>query len=240
MRYFPIFLDLENQPVLVVGGGQVAERKIRLLLKAGARVAIVAQTLSENVAAWAKNESIVVLGAKYRKDFLTGKRLVFAATDDSQLNRQIFKDGESRGVAVNVVDDQAYCRFISPATIDRSPVQVAISTAGTSPVLARRIRAWIEAVLPLGIGKVASAAGSVRPQVKRALPLSARRRFWEAALSDINLTRWTHSSIAHIRAELKNILGQPTSIPTVGKVYLVGAGPGRADLLTLRALNVLG
>lgn len=240
MRYFPIFLDLHDQQVLVVGGGQVAERKIRLLLQAGAQVTIVARSLSENVEAWAKNGDIDILGREYQESLITNKRLVYTATGDRELNRRVFRDAELQGVAVNVVDDQAFCRFISPAIIDRSPVQVAISTGGTSPVLARRVRAWIESILPMGIGKVATAAGSLRARVKRALPLSARRRFWENALSDHNLNSWARSSIAGIRDELKKSLKHTAGVGATGKVFLVGAGPGRADLLTLRALNVLG
>jgi uroporphyrin-III C-methyltransferase/precorrin-2 dehydrogenase/sirohydrochlorin ferrochelatase len=240
MRYFPIFLDLKGQQVLVVGGGSVAERKIRLLLSAGAKVSVVARELSENVEAWQQSGEIEVPGHEYRPSAIEGKRLVFAATDDPVLNRRVFRDAERSNVPVNVVDDSAHCRFISPAVVDRSPVQVAVSTGGTSPVLARRIRGWIEKLLPMGIGNVALAAGSVRRRVRDAMPPHARRRFWETALSDPNLQRWSVSGGKRVRRELEQAVQQGLAAPSPGKVYLVGAGPGRMDLLTLRALNVLG
>lgn len=240
MQYFPIFMNLHDEQVLVVGGGQVAERKIRLLMRAGARVRVVAPVLCETVARWAAEQRLLVLGDAYDAGQLTGQRLVFAATDDRALNRKIFQDGERRGVAVNVVDDTAHCRFISPALVDRSPVQVAISTGGSSPVLARRLRAWLERLLPRGLGSVAGAAARLREEVKESLPAPARRRFWEAQLSDENLHRWSSLPGDAILAVMRRALRREPRRAATGRVYLVGAGPGRCDLLTLRALEVLG
>lgn len=240
MRYFPIFLDLDGQQVLVVGGGAVAERKIRLLLQAGARVRVVAEALNENVRRWADGGSVSWVGSEYSRERISGMRLVFAATGDGELNRRVYDDAEAAGVPVNVVDDQALCRFISPAVVDRSPVQIAISTAGTAPVLARRIRSWIETLLPRRLGRVAAAAGSLRAEVKRKLPAGARRKFWEVLLNDANLHRWSTSDSSRILAELQAGLARERPAPGAGRVYLVGAGPGNPDLLTLRALNVLG
>ncbi|MDT8319964.1 MAG: siroheme synthase CysG [Xanthomonadales bacterium] len=240
MHYFPIFMNLHDEQVLVVGGGQVAERKIRLLMRAGARVHVVAPVLCETVARWAAEQRLHVLGGVYEAGQLEGQRLVFAATDDRALNRKVFHDAERRGVAVNVVDDTVHCRFISPALVDRSPVQVAISTGGSSPVLARRLRAWLERLLPRGLGSVADAAARLREEVKETLPAPARRRFWEAQLSDENLHRWSSLPADVILAGMRRALRRAPPRATAGRVYLVGAGPGRRDLLTLRALEVLG
>jgi len=240
MRYFPVFMDLNQQTVLLVGGGAVAERKIRLLLRAGATVHVVAPQLSENVEAWKRSGDIVHRGGKWQPGLLEGVRLVFAATSDSQLNRDVFTAAEKLGIPANVVDDLEYCRFISPAVVDRDPVQVAISTGGSAPVLARKIRGWIETLLPRGLGKVALAAGSLRPQVKRSLPAAACREFWASLLTNSRLFNWSSDSEVRIRSDMKSALVRSRLQKSVGKVYLVGAGPGRADLLTLRALEVLG
>jgi uroporphyrin-III C-methyltransferase/precorrin-2 dehydrogenase/sirohydrochlorin ferrochelatase len=240
MQYFPVFLDLQGQDVLVVGGGVVAERKIRALVSAGAVVQVVARTLSEHLQSSVEGKIIRRIAWAYDETQLTGKRLVFAATDDVGLNRRIFRDAERLGVPANVVDDKAHCRFISPAVVDRSPVMIAISTSGTSPVLARRVRKWIERVLPQGLGKVAQAAGDLRNEVKKRLTPGEGRRFWEASLADENLHRWSTRPKSIIRAEMKSVLGRRQPSIARGMVYLVGAGPGHPDLLTLRALDVIG
>lgn len=240
MDYFPIFLDLRDQPVLVVGGGAVAERKVRLLLSAGARVNLVARQLSENLTELAKQGRLEWLAPEFEAAHVAGRRLVFAATDDNTVNRLVYAEAERIGVAVNVVDDAAHCRFISPAIVDRSPVQVAISTGGGSPVLARRLRRWIEQLLPHGLGRVAAVAASMRTAVKEMLPFPARRKFWEASLTDENLKRWSSGNDQAIRSELVARLAASRPAVPEGVVYLVGAGPGNPELLTLRALDVLG
>lgn len=239
MDYFPVFMNLRGQEVLVVGGGAVGERKIRLLLKAGAMVNVVAEKLSENVQAWRTSGKIHFLARRYEPSQLPGSRLVFAATDDRELNRRVFRDSEDRGIPVNVVDDSDYCRFISPAVVDRSPVQIAISTGGASPVLARLLRTKIERLLPRGLGRVATALHELRREVKRRLPLEARRRFWESLIDWGRLQQWSAGSGAAVRGQVRLALEQDAGRVSQGMVYLVGAGPGNPDLLTLRAQDVL-
>jgi uroporphyrin-III C-methyltransferase/precorrin-2 dehydrogenase/sirohydrochlorin ferrochelatase len=159
MPFFPVFMDLEGKSVLVVGGGQVGARKARALLKSGAVVSIVASELGTELAEWESAGKVTWLSTEFSDGLLDGYWLVFAATDDQALNRAVFEAGEARRIPVNVVDDGRHCRFISPAVIDRYPVQVAVTTGGTSPVLARMVREWIERILPQGLGKVAEAAG---------------------------------------------------------------------------------
>jgi uroporphyrin-III C-methyltransferase/precorrin-2 dehydrogenase/sirohydrochlorin ferrochelatase len=245
MRYFPLFVDLQGQPVLVVGGGAVAERKIRVLLAAGAAVAVAAPRLTRQLREWAAGGRLRHVGLAYEAGQVEGQRLVFAATGDSAVNQAVFQGAEARGVLVNVVDDPAHCRFISPAIVERGPVQIAISTSGASPVLARRLRGRIEALLPAGLGGVAEAAQSLRSRVKRRLPAAARKRFWEGIMADANLLRWSAMRTERIRAEMDRVLRgfrehRGGDAAPAGRVYLVGAGPGNPDLLSLRALQVLG
>lgn len=240
MRYFPVFFDLQGQDVLVVGGGNVAERKIRLLLQAGARVHVVAHELNGNIRHLAKSQPVRRVARDYDPMQLSGKRLVFAATDDATLNRRVYDEAEAAGVPVNVVDDREHCRFISPAVVDRSPVQVAISTGGTAPVLARRLRNWIERLLPQGLGKVAEAAGAMRQNVAARIAPEGRRRFWEGLLNDEQMQRWSAQAPGTILADMQNKLVSRAAGHGQGMVYLVGAGPGNPDLLTIRALQVLG
>jgi len=248
MDFFPIFLNLRDQTVLVIGAGSVAERKARLLLQASAKVRVVAIELNPQFILWQQQGLIQHLGRDYDASLLQGARLVFAASNDRDLNAQVYFDAEKAGIWANVVDEPAQCRFISPAIIDRSPVQIAISTGGSSPVLARVIRGWIERLLPLGLGRVAAVAGNLRAVVKQALPQGQRRGFWEGLLQEKQLRSWSLQDEGQIRNQMESILatakskttGSPANQKLQGKVFLVGAGPGRADLLTLRALHVLG
>jgi len=245
MHYFPIFMDLRGQVVVLIGAGNVAERKARLLLKAGARVHVVAREFNAQFSHWITAGRVQHVAREYQVEQLHGARLVFVATGDLQLNSRVFADAEHLSVPVNVVDDRKLCRFISPAVVDRSPIQVAISTGGSAPVLARRLRSWIEALLPLGLGQVANAAGDLRSLARERLPQSRRKQFWEKLLSDARLRSFSLQSRGGIgrsmRREIEKaaVAGQ-VHAPQQGRVFLVGAGPGRADLLTLRALHVLG
>ena len=244
MRYFPIFMDLHGQKVLLIGAGTVAERKARLLIKAGAQVHVVAREINARFTHWIATGTVLHVAREYQPAQIQGARLVFAATGDQQLNSRVFADAEQLSVPVNVVDDLKLCRFISPAVVDRSPVQVAISTGGSAPVLARRLRSWIETLLPLGLGQVAEAAGDLRRLARERLPQARRKQFWEKLLSDARLRSFSLQSrrdIAHsMRREIeKAAADQQAHARQGGRVFLVGAGPGRADLLTLRALHIL-
>lgn len=245
MRYFPIFMDLRDQIVVLVGAGGVAERKARQLIECGALVRVVAGELNRQFESWKSSGAVVHLAEEYSDQVLQGARLVFAATSDDALNRQVFGDAERRSIPANVVDDKRLCRFISPAVVDRSPIQVAISTGGSSPVLARRIRAWIEELLPMGIGQVAQAAGDVRRLVKKLIPREQRRTLWERLMGDGQVRAWSLLNTSEVKQQLQreirnSILNSEAVEARPGKVFLVGAGPGRADLLTLRALHVMG
>ena len=242
MDYFPLFLKLQDQPALVVGGGEVALRKCRLLLSAGARVQVVAPDLEPELAAWAQSGAVQWQARDYVTTDVSGQRVVIAATDVEAVNQQVFDDCEARGILVNVVDNPALCRFVVPSIIDRSPLQIAISTGGKAPVLARLVRTRLEGWLPHGYGILARLAGELRDAVKARFGQDerARRRFWEAALDGPTADMAINGNEAAARAQMQALLEQTDDADLRrGAVYLVGAGPGNPDLLTFRALHLM-
>ena len=237
MDYLPIFCRLDNKPVLLVGGGEVAERKARLLLDAGAQLTVVAPDLDPELAELAANGSIEWLAGEFAPAQLTGKWLVVAATDRREVNALVYQSANQARIFANVVDDPKRSSFIMPSIIDRSPLMVAISSGGKAPVLARLLREKLEALLPQHLGAVAAFAGSLRDRVKaRFASMGERRRFWERLLGADRLgqalARGDHAS-AH---QLADSLFADES-QTGGEVVLVGAGPGDPGLLTLHALR---
>ncbi|WP_109077213.1 siroheme synthase CysG [Aggregatibacter kilianii] len=235
MHYFPLFADLKSRPVLVVGGGSVAARKVNLLLQANAEVRIVAQKLNQELTALEAQGKVFWLAKNFSAEQLNSVFLVIAATNDEQLNQRVFRIAESQHKLVNVVDDQPHCSFIFPSIIDRGALQIAISSAGRAPVLARLLREKLEALLPQHLGKIAEISGKWRDEVKRKLhSVTERRRFWETLFNGRFANLVKNQQIAQAEAELaqqleKNYQG--------GFVSLVGAGPGDAGLLTLNGLQ---
>ncbi|WP_443091730.1 siroheme synthase CysG [Basfia succiniciproducens] len=235
MNYFPVFADLNNRPVLVVGGGAIAARKVNLLLKANAEVRITAQKLNAELTALVEQDRIIWIAKEFHGEQIRNVFLVVAATDDEQLNEQVFRVAESRQKLVNVVDDQARCSFIFPSIIDRSPIQVAVSSGGAAPVLARLLREKLEALLPQHLGVMADISGKWRHKVKQQLKtITERRRFWESLFNG-RFSRLLKNR--QIEAAKKELELQLTKDYQGGSVSLVGAGPGDAGLLTLKGLQ---
>ncbi|WP_324031881.1 siroheme synthase CysG [Aeromonas caviae] len=237
MDYLPIFCRLDNKPVLLVGGGEVAERKARLLLDAGAQLTVVAPDLDPELAELAANGTIEWLAGEFAPQQLAGKWLVVAATDRREVNALVYQSANMARIFANVVDDPKRSSFIMPSIIDRSPLMVAISSGGKAPVLARLLREKLEALLPRHLGAVAAFAGSLRERVKaRFATMGERRRFWERLLGADRLgqalARGDHAS-AHQLAD--NLFADESQ--SAGEVVLVGAGPGDPGLLTLHALR---
>ena len=237
MDYLPIFCRLDNKPVLLVGGGEVAERKARLLLDAGAQLTVVAPELDPELAELAANGSIEWLAGEFASQQLAGKWLVVAATDRREVNALVYQSANQARIFANVVDDPKRSSFIMPSIIDRSPLMVAISSGGKAPVLARLLREKLEALLPQHLGAVAAFAGSLRERVKaRFASMGERRRFWERLLGADRLgqalARGDHASANQLADSLFADESQ-----TGGEVVLVGAGPGDPGLLTLHALR---
>ena len=231
---------------VVIGGGAVAARKAELLLKCGARVRLVAPELAAATQALLQlhgaGERMSHHCAAFADHHLEGAALVMAATDSDAVNAQVAQLARARGVPVNVADDAEYSDFILPAIVDRSPLIVAVSSAGTTPVLARRVREQIEALLPERLGALARFAGRQREQVNRVLQPALRRSFWERFFGAAsNLEKLTQDEASARRAfstELQAFATPKDGVP-LGEVYLIGAGPGDPDLLTLRALQLL-
>ena len=241
MNFLPIFLDLKNRSCAVIGGGEVASRKLTLLLEAGAQVTVYAPTAGEIIRRWAADGKIRHVAQEFRPEMLDGCALVIAATDDKSVNRQVSDAAKARNIPVNVVDQPDLCTFIMPSIIDRSPVIVAVSTGGSSPVLARLIRARLETLIPAGYGRLAKLAVKFRDRVKqRFTHPPRRRRFWEEVLQGpIAELVYSGQDAAAEKALQQRIEAVDGSQAPVGEVYLVGGGPGDPDLLTFRALHLM-
>jgi uroporphyrin-III C-methyltransferase/precorrin-2 dehydrogenase/sirohydrochlorin ferrochelatase len=241
MQYFPVFFDIEDKTVLVVGGGDVASRKVALLSRAGAKVKVVSPELCDALNIRLGNGEIEHVARSFEDQDLDGCILVVAATDDTAVNQHISQLAQGRGVPVNVVDQPELCSFIVPSLIDRSPVQVAVSTGGASPVLARLLRARLETLIPSAYGRLAELMEEFREKVKTHIKNPEKRRhFWEnVAQGPIAEMVFAGKEEAargamHTAVDEAEASGEPK-----GEVYLVGAGPGDPDLLTFRALRLL-
>jgi uroporphyrin-III C-methyltransferase / precorrin-2 dehydrogenase / sirohydrochlorin ferrochelatase len=246
MDYLPIFLRLDSRPVVVVGGGTVALRKVRWLLKAGARVTVVAPRLHPQLRAQVLRGKLTHLAVEFAATHLANAIAVVAATDDRAVNTAVSDTAREQRIPVNVVDDAGLSTFISPAIIDRSPLLVAVSSCGHAPVLARRVREQIEALLPSRLGALARFMGAWRQAVRRKLDSLARRSFWERIAAGPVANRMLDGDEpgARLALERELTIAQLPRAPAAadrasGEVYLIGAGPGDADLLTLRALQYL-
>lgn len=242
----PIFLKLEDQKCLVVGGGEIALRKIRALLKTKAAVTVVAPQICDEITAMSKRQDILHIQAHFSDQNLDGCKLVIAATNDRDLNKCISQLARERNIPINVVDDPELCSFIMPSVVERLPVQIAISTGGNSPVLARLLRSKLETLIPSSYGKLASLMGSFRDKAKEKIPdLKQRRHFWEHVLqgSVAELLFSGQEKTAHKKLEKLFEESDPDSITNnligTGNVALVGCGPGDPDLLTFRALRLM-
>lgn len=243
MQFLPVFLKVKHQPCLVVGGGEVAYRKVTMLLRAEARVIIVSPECVSALEQLARDGRVEIIRRCYEPNDLEGKRLVISATNDPACNQSIFEQAEARHLPVNVVDQPSRCSFIFPAIVDRDPVLVAVSTGGASPVLARLLRAQLERWVPQGYGALAGLAEAFRAPVKAAISGSdARRRFWEKTLegtiAQLALSGRMDEARSTLEASLESAKSS-TAQTVPGFVSLVGAGPGDPDLLTLKAFRVL-
>jgi uroporphyrin-III C-methyltransferase/precorrin-2 dehydrogenase/sirohydrochlorin ferrochelatase len=237
--YLPVFLDLRGRAVLVVGGGAVALRKIAMLQRAGASITVVAPALDPGVEALAAAGAVRVIRSAFSANHADGMSFIVAATDAAGVNAAVAAAGRERNVFVNAVDDIAASSCHMPAIVDRSPVLVAIGTGGASPTLARRVRALIEAALPAGLGELAAVAARWRERVRQALPDTAsRRRFWDRFFDSAGAASGSGGARDHEDA-LAAALQEVRPDGKRGEVWLIGAGPGDPDLLTLRALQLL-
>lgn len=237
MDHLPIFCQLRDRDCLLVGGGDVAERKARLLMDAGARLTVNSLTFVPQFHVWANEGMLTLVEGSFDESLLDPCWLVIAATDNEAVNEQVSVAAESRRIFCNVVDAPKQASFIMPSIIDRSPLMVAVSSGGTSPVLARLLREKLESLLPQHLGHVASYAGKLRSRVKdHFASVAERRRFWEKLFVNDRLAQsLANQDAPAVEAMTEQMLAEP--LDNRGEVVLVGAGPGDAGLLTLKGLQ---
>ncbi len=241
MDFLPAFLNVKDRRCVVIGGGEVATRKAELLLRAGAKVTVQAPEVGEAMADLVRSGRVQHRSERFDASILDGATLVIAATDDTAVNRQVHAAAMARNLPVNVVDHPELCSFILPAIVDRSPMVVAVSSGGASPVLTRLLRARLETLIPASFGRLATLAASFRDKVKRRIKQSGQRRaFWEEVLQG-RVAELVHSGqdAAAREALDKRLETEKKNEKTVGEVYLIGGGPGDPDLLTFRALRLM-
>ncbi len=236
MDFLPIFQIIKGRLCLVVGGGSVGSRKAGVLLDAGARVRIVAPEIDDDLKG---ADDVELIFARFEEKHLDGVTLVIAATNDRVVNKQVSALSQARNLPVNVVDDPELCSFIMPAILDRSPLMVAFSSGGASPVLTRMMRGKMEAIIPQNYSRLASFAERFRELVKKQVSHPAKRRiFWEDVLDGVVAEKVLAGDEASAESMLQELLEDEDNILR-GEVYLVGAGPGDPDLLTFRALRLM-
>ena len=238
MQYLPIHFDTRGASILIVGGGPAAEAKLRTLLNTEADLTVIAQEISAEITRWAEQRKLHHLGRRFTASDLDGVSLVYAATEDDARNGEIADLAAARQIPANAADYKDACRFITPALVDRAPVTVSIGTEGTSPALARALKADLETRLPPETGEFALKTKVLRDKVKAILPdLADRQRFWARIFGGKDLTAQLQSSAAQLEAQVNGeLLGEDKQ---AGKVLLVGAGPGDPDLLTTAARRAL-
>lgn len=246
MDYLPIFVNIKNQHCLIIGGGAVAARKADLFIKSGAIVTVIAPELKTEMKHHLSHGKIVWQMDWFSEELLENvskPKYVISATDDEAINQAVYHYCQSNGIPVNVADQTEYCDFILPAIVDRSPMTIAVSTGGRSPVLARVMKARLETLIPAGFGRLTDLVGRYRQKVKDAIvDLNGRKAFWEKLLNSSFIDKTVQGRIEeaenYIESEIDHVKKSGQEIP-VGEVYLIGAGPGDPDLMTFKGLRLL-
>lgn len=241
MNYLPLFLDVKNKPCLVVGGGLIASRKISLLIRAQATITVVAPEITSEVQNRVNDGAVTWQQKNFMLEDLKDYQLVLAATDNRKVNAEIAARCKERNILVNAADDVQNCNFILPSVIDRSPVQIAVSTGGASPVLARMLRAKLESCTPAAYGQLAKLIEDNRSKVKEKFPTTdQKRKFWEKIIQGPVAGFVFSGQFNTAQKLLQDAIecADHRELPQ-GEVYLVGAGPGDPDLLTFRALRLM-
>lgn len=240
MQALPIFMNINQRLCVVIGAGEVAARKVTMLLRAQASVTVYAPEICPTLADLVEAGRIRYQQARFADQQLSGACLVIAATNDLQVNTAVSLAAQANNIPVNVVDAPALCTFTMASIVERSPIVIAISSEGNAPVLARYLRSKIETMLPAGYGRIAAIAGEFRDKVKSKYATSqARRIFWEGVLQGPIVERILAGQEAAARIGLDQLLADDTASQQHGEVYLVGGGPGDPDLLTFRALRLM-
>lgn len=239
MDIFPISLKLQQQPCLIVGGGRIAYRKAVLLAQAGAIISVVSPEIEPDLLEIVQSTQGQYVQTVFNVTIeLRAYRLVIAATNDPETNKTVFEVCEAEKILVNSVDDPPHCRFMVPAIVDRSPLLISVASNGTSPVLSRQIRTQLEATIPHGMGLLAEFSGKWRSAVKaKIINPDERRIFWEDLYASRLKEQVFNGNVAAADALIEQALTEWKT--PKGEVYLVGAGPGDPELLTLKALRLM-
>jgi len=235
MNYFPIFLDAKKIDAIVIGGGDVAARKIELLLKTTTQITVMSDVLSSSVERLVNTHQLIWLKQPYQTGHFDGKNLVIAATDNSEVNKAVYQEATDHNIFVNVVDQPELCSYITPAILDRAPMIVAISSSGSAPILVRMLREQIEKILPSGYGRLADFSLKFRDHVKaRVKGLRNRRTFWEntlqGSIGQAILAGNTKQAEQQLIASLKEQIAPPE-----GEIVFIHTQDGEPDNLTLHA-----
>jgi uroporphyrin-III C-methyltransferase/precorrin-2 dehydrogenase/sirohydrochlorin ferrochelatase len=239
MEHLPIFIKIKQKPTLVVGGGDIALRKINLLLKAQAKVDCLSPLFCEDIKNLSKDGHTTLINKSFDQTDIKDYSMIIAATDDKSVNSLISSIAQDKKIPVNVVDSPELSSFIMPSIVDRSPLIIAVSSSGKAPVLSRIIRAKLETVIPSAYGTLAEIAGEYRQKVKeRFLKIKDRRAFWEATFSGVIAEKVFSGRISEAKEDIQRQLDESVEMD-LGEVYLVGAGPGDPDLLTFKALRLI-
>jgi len=244
MESFPLFFKLKDQPVLIVGGGEIAWHKANMLSRAQPELKVIAPELHHSTEKLIREQNCQYEQREYQASDLDGVRLVVAATDNAELNGRIATDADARGILVNAVDMPDLGNVIFPSIVDRSPLVIAIGSGGRSPVLVRLLRARIETLIPAGYGKLSALVGTLRAKAKEVFPnMDIRRRFWDWHLQghagQLAMNGKVDEAETILHQALDNAQSAVDTAFDKGEVYLVGAGPGDPDLLTFRALRLM-
>lgn len=246
MRYFPIFVDTHAQDALVVGAGEVAARKIELLLRTSAKVTVVAPRVCQTVQQFAQQGQITLIQRQFQDGDIANQVLVFCATDVPAVNQHVYRIASAAKLLVNVVDNPPLCRFITPAIVDRSPIVVALASGGKAPVLLRYLRQKLEAVIPQSVSRLGKLFQQFRDPVKAKLQQPEQRRsFWEDVMegdiAELVYNDQAAAAAAMLQQQLDSLAAPSAADPqqATGTVYLIGAGPGDPELLTFKALRLM-
>ena len=239
MDHLPIFINIRKKPCIVIGGGDIALRKINLLLKAQAKVICLSPLFCKGIKNLSKDGHITLINKSFDQTDIKDYSIIIAATDDSSVNSSISAIAQVKKIPVNVVDSPELSSFIMPSIVDRSPLIIAVSSSGKAPVLSRIIRAKLETVIPSAYGILADIAGEYRQKVKdRFSTIKDRRAFWEAVFSGVIAEKVFSGRISEAKEDIQRQLDDSVEMD-LGEVYLVGAGPGDPDLLTFKALRLI-
>lgn len=240
MKHFPIFLTLKDRPCSVIGGGSVASRKVENLLASGASITVISPEISKSLQQLADDNNILYIARNFESGDLDNCYLAFAATDNAAVNASIAVIANEKNIPVNVADNPELCSFIVPSILDRSPVTIAVSTGGASPVLARQLRMKLETMIPSACGRLAGITEEYRAKVKAHFPAQEqRKKFWESALKGSFAELVYAGQDTAARQLLDESLQKDEEENPMGEVYLVGAGPGDPDLLTFKAARLM-